>query len=90
MKTIKEIALEKRREYEEGYKQWCKENPGYIMNGLMSKAIGAEIAQYCDTKEELEAHIKISLRRSEAATGPHGHFFVAEAFREILQTFNNQ
>lgn len=87
--TIKEIALQKKAEYENGYTEWCVSNPGKIMNGLSSMAIGAELASYCDTKEDLDTLIKVYSRKATNATGPHGHKFLVDAFKEILKIYSN-
>jgi hypothetical protein len=83
--SIREIALRKKQEYDDAYKAWCKENPGYIMNGLSSKSMAAREASYCDTKEDILTLLKIAKRRSADANGPNGHIFYAQAFEEILK-----
>lgn len=88
--NIKEIALQKKAEYENDYTAWCVSNPGKIMNGLSSMAIGAELASYCDTKEDLGTLIKVYSGKAANTTGPHGHKFLVDAFKEILEIYNNE
>jgi hypothetical protein len=83
--TIREIALRKKQEYDDGYKAWCKENPGYIMNGLSSMSMAARDASYCDTKEDIETLLKVAKGRAKDTDGPHGHLFYAQAFEDILK-----
>lgn len=87
--TIQEIALKKKEEYNTAYIKWCQETQK-IMNGLSSKAIGANMASHCDTIEDLKTLIKVSRRLGSTMTGPHGHYFIAEACAEILEEYMNQ
>lgn len=85
--TIKELAKSYAQFYQEEYRQWCLQNPGSIMHGSSSKAIGAEMAQHCETLQELSALIAITQRRAEAATGPNGHRFVAEGLAAVYSDY---
>lgn len=86
--TIKTAALQKKKEYDDGYKKWCLENPGYVMNGLSSKSIGADLASYCDTVEDVQTLIKVYGRKAKNTDGPHGYLFITTALTEILELYN--
>ena len=90
MKNINEIALAKKEEYDRRYVEWCQDNPGSIMNGLSSMAMGAELASHCDTEEELKALHKVYLKKAKSMKGVHGFHFLTTALNEILTDFNNQ
>lgn len=83
--NIKEKALELKAKYDREYNEWCKANPGKIMNGLSSKSMGMDIAKHCDSVEELNTLLKIYGRRGKEMEGPRGFFFMTTAITELIE-----
>lgn len=86
--NIKEEALKLKAEYDAKYLQWCKDNPGYIMNGLSSKSMCMDEAKHCDTLEELEVYLKIIVGRAkerDLTKQPHGFNFYVAALKELME-----
>ena len=84
MSEINKKALELKAQYDEQYKEWCKDNPGKIMNGLLSQSIAMDFAKHCDTTDELITLHKIYYRRSKEMEGPHGFYFFTSAITELI------
>lgn len=52
---MKQLLLDLANKYEEEYKQWCKDNPGYVMNIKAIKAdVCKKLAETCNTIEDIE------------------------------------
>jgi len=84
MKDIKTTALNLAEKYEQKYKEWCKENPGKIMNGNIIKVDPLKKASYCNYIDELYAmrtYYDIALRSTE---GVNGFRFSRDAIDELL------
>ena len=85
MKDIKTTALKLAEKYEEKYKEWCKENPGKIMNGNIIKVDPLKKASYCKTIDEIRAmrtYYDIALRSAEWA---NGFSFSRDVMDELLK-----
>ena len=81
--NIKEKALELKEKYDKAYRDWCKENPGKILNGLSSKSIAMDFAKHCDTVDELDILHKIYTRKAKEMEGVHGFNFFTTAITEL-------
>jgi hypothetical protein len=87
---IKETAIRLKEKYETAYKEWARENPGYVMHGSIIKSDALNKASYCETIQEVESlkiAYDVSIRAMES--GPHGFVFNRDAIIELLEELKN-
>lgn len=81
MQQLLELIETCRRDYAENYKQFCIDNPGYVMHndGIREKTCSDILEMLTDTTDTKEAIRLIQEKRDAAmeaykvATGPNGH-----------------
>ena len=86
MDSVTNIALRKKKEYEDAYQKYCKET-GRIMHGSAMKAIACDLAIHCASREDLYVLRRIYAGRAAVANGEksaHGFNFYVQAFDDIL------
>lgn len=84
---MKEFLLDLANKYEEKYKQWYNDNPGYVMNNWGIKAdVCKRLAEKCNTIEDIIAEREKSLTKYTHAKGtPNGHWVAVQTCNEILK-----
>ncbi len=91
-KDIKEEALKLVEKYKSEYKEWSKENPGKVMNGLLMKEDTARKASFAESIEDLEAMkrcYEISYNAMIDSKSPYGFIFMIRAMEELINIIKN-
>lgn len=86
--VINKAALELAAIENEKYKQWCKENPGYVMHGSSIKAHSLKQASFAESIEELKAMRTTFRIQAKAATGVNGFGWSAAAIDQLLNSIS--
>ena len=85
MKNIKEEALKLSAKYQQLYQEWCKENPGCIMNGTSIKEETLRKASFALSKADLQAMERCyEIERFSMGNRPNGFKFSIEAIQELI------
>lgn len=93
LSKIKQQLVKKRDDYEKQYKQWCLDNPGYVMNNLSIKVMAYDkILSFIDNYKSIDSLVLTleAMRIQSLSTygkmknTMNGHFIHSETYKEII------
>lgn len=93
MNNIQETATQLADKYKHIYEEWCRANPGKIMNGTAMMEDTLRKAAFCETLEEIRAmwtYYNVCTKWAENKNTTHGFRFSREAISELIRALEEE